>query len=148
MDILSKLPERLKELMFDKRVNAGTLAKNLQIQSPTVTRYLQGVRLPKFETFVATLVYFDCSADYLLGLIDCPKREGQTFKPVPPFAVQFRTAMKKCGVSQYALQKKTGITWSNFHKWLNGLSLPYVDSLVKLAWGLDCSVDYLLGRED
>ncbi len=146
MDILSKLPERLKELMFDKGINAPILAADLQLRSSTVTRYLQGVRLPKFEAFVKMIEYFNCSADYLLGVIDFPR--PQTFNPVPPFAAQFRAAMEKCGVSQYALQKRTGITWSNFHKWLNGLALPYVDSLVKLSEGLECSVDYLLGRED
>ncbi len=148
MDILSKLPERLKELMFYKGVNAPALAKELGIRSSTITRYLQGVCLPQFEIFVALLEYFNCSADYLLGVIDLPKQEGQNFAPVPPFCRQFRAAMKGCGVSQYALQKRTGITWSNFHKWLNGISLPYADSLVKLANGLDCSVDFLLGREN
>ncbi len=147
MEILSKLPERLKELMFDKGINAPTLAKVLGLNSTAITRYLQGVRLPKFESFIALVEYFDCSADYLLGLVDFPHPQ-QSFNPTPPFASQFRAAMEKCGVSQYALQKKTGITWSNFHKWLNGNALPYVDSLIKLAQGLDCSVDELLGREN
>ena len=30
MDILSKLPERLKELMFDRGINAPTLAEKLE----------------------------------------------------------------------------------------------------------------------
>ena len=75
MDILSKMPERLKELMFDKGINAPTLAKAINVKSNTVTRYIQGVRLPKFETFIVLVDYFHCSADFLLGLTDNPQYE-------------------------------------------------------------------------
>ena len=147
MEILSKLPDRLKELMFDKGVNAPTLAKELGIGNNTVTRYLQGVRLPNFEKFVQLIEYFHCSADFLLGLNEEPQYEA-TFASVQPFATRFRAALTDCGMSQYALQKKTGISWNNFHKWLKGERLPYVDSLVHLSLALDCSVDVLLGRKN
>ena len=91
MDILSKLPERLKELMFDKGINAPALAKALEIKSNTVTRYLQGVSLPKFEIFVKLIDYFNCSADFLLGLADYPQYDA-TFLPVMPFQEAFRRA--------------------------------------------------------
>ena len=145
MDILSKLPERLKELMFDKGINAPTLAKQLNIRSNTVTRYIQGVRLPKFETFIALIDYFHCSADFLLGLSPTPNYE-QNYLPTPPFAESFRRAIGDNQTSQYAVQKKASISWANFHYWLNGIRLPYLDSLVRLAQAIDCPVDYLLGR--
>ena len=145
MDILSKMPERLKELMFDRGINAPNLAKALEIGSNTITRYLQGVSAPNFEIFVKLVEYFNCSADFLLGITESPFYEKKFF-PVPLFAEQFRKAMAECNVTQYALQKKTGISWNNFHKWLNGKSKPYPDSLLKIATALDCSVDFLLGR--
>ncbi len=148
MDILSKLPERLKELMADKGINAPILAKQIGVRNNTLTEQLRGAHLPTFEVFISFLEYFNCSADFLLGLIDYPRRENQIFNPTPCFAAQFRIAMEKCKMSQYALQKKTKISWANFNAWLNGKSLPYLDSLVKLAKGLDCSVDFLLGREN
>ena len=49
-------------------------------------------------------------------------------------------------MSQYALKNKTGISWNNFHKWLNGKSKPYPDSLVKIAVAMECTVDFLIGR--
>ena len=145
MDILSKLPERLKELMFDKGVNPPKLAKQLKMGSNTITRYLQGIRLPNFQTLVALVEYFHCSADFLLGISEQPQYE-QTFLPVAPFAEQFRKAMETYGFSQYALQKKTKISWNSFHKWLTGERLPYADSLLKIAVEMECSVDFLLGR--
>ena len=145
MDILSKLPERLKELMFDKGINAPALAKALEIKSNTVTRYLQGVSLPKFEIFVKLIDYFHCSADFLLGLVDDPQYNA-VFTPVLPFEEAFRRALTEYNVSQYALQKQTDISWANFHFWLNGLRRPYLDSIVHLSKAIGCSVDYLLGR--
>ena len=145
MDILSKMPERLKELMFDKEISAAELAAAIQVSHNTITRYLQGVRLPKFDALVALVDYFHCSADFLLGISEQPKYES-VFSPTSNFAIQFRKAMEACKISQYALQKKTKISWNNFHKWLKGERLPYVDSLVKIALAMDCSVDFLLGR--
>ncbi len=145
MDILSKVSERLKELMFDKEINAPALAKAIGIKSNTVTRYLQGVSLPKFEIFVNLIDYFHCSADFLLGLADYPQYNA-VFTSVLPFEESFRRALTAYNVSQYALQKQTGISWANFHFWLNGLRRPYLDSVVHLSQAIGCSVDYLLGR--
>ena len=72
MDILSKLPERLKELMFDRGINAPTLAEKLDVGANTITRYLQGVSTPNFDIFVKLIEYFNCSADFLLGLEEQP----------------------------------------------------------------------------
>ncbi len=145
MDILSKLPKRLKTLMLDRGVNAPKLAKTLGIGSNTITRYLQGVGTPNFEIFIKLVEYFHCSADFLLGVEEQPFYEGK-FLSVPAFPKHFREAMSECNITQYALQKKTGISWNNFHKWLKGERLPYANSLLKLASAMGCSVDFLLGR--
>ena len=145
MDILSKLPERLKEMMFDKGINAPTLAEKLDVGANTITRYLQGASSPNFEIFVKLVEYFNCSADFLLGIEEQPFYERKFF-PVPTFAEQFRKAMEECNMTQYALHKKTGISWNNFHKWLKGKSKPYPESLLKIVIAMECSVDFLLCR--
>ena len=145
MGILSKLPERLKKLMTDRGVNAPKLAETLGIGSNTITRYLQGVGSPNFEIFIKMVEYFNCSADFLLGTEEQPFYEKK-FLPLPEFAKQFREAMAECNITQYALHKKTGISWNNFHKWLKGERLPNANSLLKLAVTMECSVDFLLGR--
>ncbi len=148
MDILSKFAERLKELMNEKDLNAPLFADRIGVNSNSITQYLRGLHAPTYRVFLKMLEYFDCSADFLLGLSEFPRRENQVFRSAGEFSKRFRQAIKDCKTSQYALQKKTGITWANFHSWLNGKSLPYLDSLVKISEGLECSVDFLLGRED
>ena len=145
MEILSKLPKQLEELMLERGIKAPALAQQVNVKSNAITRYLQGVHLPIFEIFIALVDFFHCSADFLLGLSDDPKYE-QNYLPAPPFAESFRAAFDENKISQYALQKKTGISWANFHHWLNGSRSPYLDSLVRLAQAMDCSVDCLLKR--
>ena len=145
MNILSKLPQRLKKLMLDRGVNAPKLAKTLGIGSNTVTRYLQGVGTPNFEIFIKLVEYFHCSADFLLGVEEQPSYTKKFF-PLPEFTKRFREVMAGRNITQYALHKKTGISWNNFHKWLKGERLPNANSLLKLASAMGCSVDVLLGR--
>lgn len=145
MEILSKLPERLQELMLDRNINASALAKILNTNPSTVTRYLKGETLPSYTCFTKMLEFFDCSADFLIGLIDFPPTD-MVFHPIPPFNEQFRTLMQKHTMSQYRLHHITNFSYNNFNKWLKGLSHPYVDNLIKLAQAFDCSVDYLIGH--
>ena len=145
MKNLSKLPERLKKLMIERGINAPRLAEMLGIGSNTITRYLQGVGSPNFEVFIKLVEYFNCSADFLLGKVEQPFHEKK-YLPLPEFAKQFLEVMEEYAITQYALHKKTGISWNSFHKWLKGDRLPNASSLLKLAVTMECSVDFLLGR--
>lgn len=145
MSVLAKFPERLKELISERNINASHLAHALNVQASTISRYLKGVCLPTYASFIKLLDLFHCSADFLLGLIDFSP-DNVTYLSVPPFCERFRAMMKECGMTQYALHKKTNFSYDNFNKWLKGLTCPYVDNLEKLAQAFDCSVDYLIGR--
>lgn len=145
MDILSKLPDRLQELMLQREWTASDLAKEMRVKPSTVTRYLNGERLPSFDYFVKLLEIFDCSADFLMGLIDYPP-VGITYHKPPLFSERFKTLLKEYHLSQYALHQKTKLSYDNFNKWLKGKTCPFLDNLIKLATALDCSVDYLIGR--
>ena len=145
MDIVSKFPERLKEVMSDAEIGAPALAQKLGIASNSVTRYLQGIHEPKLDTLVLLADFFHSSVDFLLGLNDYPQYETN-FAPTPAFSVCLKRAIENCKISQYRLQKITGISWANFHHWLKGERLPYADSLIRLANAMDISIDYLLCR--
>lgn len=142
---MSKLCERLKELMICNEISPKALATKTNLAKNSITRYLQGVTLPGFESFVSIIDYFNCSADFMLGLVEFPD-ENQKFLSTPPFKEQFRVAMRKCNLSQYAVQKRTKLSWANFDKWLNGKALPSLENLEKLAKAMGCSVDFLIGR--
>ena len=145
MDISLKLPERLQEIMSKKKMNASDLAKQLDASTSTISRYLRGERLPSYSSFIKLLEVLNCSADFLIGLVDEPPAEVR-FYAVGAFSDRFERLMKERHMSQYALHRITNFSYDNFNKWLKGETAPYVDNLIKLSQAFNCSVDYLLGR--
>ena len=145
MDILSKFPDRLQELMIQQNMKAVDLARKMNTSPSTIGRYLRGERLPSFSHFVELLEQFDCSADFLVGLVDYPP-ENVRYRKVPPFAERFRFLLSEYKMSQYALHKKTKLSYDNFNRWLKGETSPFLDNLWKLSQAFDCSIDYLIGR--
>lgn len=145
MENLSKLPEQLSELMKEHNFTPIALANKIGVTRNTITRYLSGVRLPSFAVFVKLIETFNCSADFLLGLIEYPPT-NVVFRPIPPFHERFRNLLDSYKMSQYALHQKTNFSYDNFNKWLKGITTPYADNLIRLAKGFDCSVDYLIGH--
>ena len=144
MDILSNLSKNIKELMGVKEINAPALAKLLGCNRSTLTRYTAGTTTPNLEMFIKLLQYFGSSADVMLGLQDYVRETD--FLEVLPFAERLVYVLKEYGVSQYALIKKTGISWALMYKWTHNQGLPSVENVAKIAQALDCRVDYLLGR--
>lgn len=63
-----------------------------------------------------------------------------------PFPVALRTLMGEKPVSQEVLAKVTEKTRQTVSQYVNGISEPGYDTLIKIADYFDVSVDYLLGR--
>lgn len=141
---MSNFSERLKELMTERELNAPELAKQLNTDRTNITRYLKGERTPSYETFIKMLNYFNCSADFLCGLDDYA--ETHDFSPLENFGERLRKVMAEYGKTQYAMEKQLGVSGSVVYNWLNGVRQPNVDSLIRLANYIGCSLDYLLGR--
>lgn len=53
----------------------------------------------------------------------------------------------KRGLTQKKLAKLTNITEASLSRYENGLREPKIQVLVRLADALDCSLDYLVGKE-
>ena len=136
--------ERLKEYMSDFGYTQEDLEKATGIPRSLISNFLLNKHTPSFDKLVALLEFFNCSADYLIGLTDIPSDE--TLCPVSPFNERLRTILKENGVSQERLKRELNLSGSVIYKWLSGKSKPSTDSLKKLAKFFDCSVDYLIGR--
>lgn len=64
------------------------------------------------------------------------------------FTEIFVNILQNKQISAYKLAKETGISQGLMNEYKNGVKLPTVQNLLKIADYLDCSVDYLLGRTD
>ena len=141
---MSKLCERLKELMDERGWNQVALAEKSNVQHTNVSDFLSGKHSPSYTNLVKLVYAFDCSADYLLGNDEMHTEE--TLYPVLPFDKRFRAILKEQNVSQERLKKELPVSASVLYKWLSGKNQPTAEILLNLAKYLECSVDYLLGR--
>lgn len=62
--------EILKSLMEEKGINQRQLSINAKIPPTTISGWLNAERLPDYNALIKLRIFFDVSADYLLGLED------------------------------------------------------------------------------
>ena len=58
------------DLMAEKGINQRQLGVGAQIPPTTISGWINANRLPDYSALIKLAVYFDVSADYLLGLSD------------------------------------------------------------------------------
>ena len=145
MDILSKLSERLKDLMEEAELKAVALGEKIGFEQSEISKFLRAERMPATTTLVKLADFFNCTTDYLLGLSDI--LDDRTFKQRPPFNEQLSFLLKYFGKSKYRLEKDTGLSEMAVSRWSKGIYEPTPESLVRLAKYFKCSVDFILGRE-
>ena len=64
------------------------------------------------------------------------------------FTNKLSEIMENRGVTAYKVAKSTGISQGLMNQYKNGINIPTIQNLIKIADYLNCSVDYLLDRTD
>ena len=146
MVILSNFSDRLSEQMILHNLSAKELADTISCNRVTIFALKRGARLPSTEVLLSLAEYFQCSADYLLGLVEFVPEKTSYSAPVQNFGEHFRKILEETNVSQYQLTKKYHISGNLIHRWLNNKTMPSVANLIKLSQCLDVPVDVLIGR--
>ena len=141
---LSLFAERLDSLLFDAKLNPPALAKILGCGRATINRYLSGLKMPTVEMVVKMADYFQVTADFLLGLEE--ENSSEIFYPYVPFRSRLPQLCAEYGITKYQLKKRTGIPESAIYNWQAGRTNPTIESLVRIAQALNCTVDHVLGR--
>lgn len=62
--------------------------------------------------------------------------------------MQLQQALDRAGMTQAQLSRATGLSPSQISDFVRGRKAPALATLVKLADGLGCTTDALIGRED
>ena len=65
-----KFTTRFNELLKQSGKTQVEIAKALNVTKQCINDYKTGKSVPSLETFFSLCVFFDVSADYLLGLTD------------------------------------------------------------------------------
>ena len=137
--------ERLKDLSEEKGLNDPALARKIGVNSATINGFTRGAHLPSRDTLLRLTYYFDCSADFLLGLTE---EQGKFVKASEKkFSEILSEELKFVGKTMYRLQKDTKISGNLLYQWTHDIALPQTYNMIKIAEYLGCEVDALLGRE-
>lgn len=59
---------RLKELRIEKKLSQTDLANIINVSQPNIARWEQGIQIPNAESIFKLAIYFNISADFLLGI--------------------------------------------------------------------------------
>ena len=150
MDILSNFSENLSELISDEKLTPKTLSAVVKIDLSLIYKYLRKESLPSLGNLTVIADYFECSADYLLGLSPV---NNKTAVSVTDFATRFRQMLAERNLTRYKFcrdsrAKKFCFARQSVDDWFNGKRVPTVDNAINLAAYFGCTIDYLLGREN
>ncbi len=151
--VLSKFVERVKDLTEEELVKGTKLAQIAEKTEQNLSdlyhwksdnnRYF-----PSLTQAIKLADYFSCSLNYLFGL----EEENSLHEPnreLPTFSCRLKTVFDEKKIPITRVAKSAGFANTGMiYSWLNGKTLPRVDSLFALAKVLGCTPDYLLGREN
>lgn len=143
---LSNFSERLSELLFERQLNSTSFARIVGCDRNTIISYLNGTKKPSLLALLRMADFFEVTTDFLLGIES--ESYARTFLPCPPFSERLPYLCSYFGKSRYWLCKTTHLAESAVDYWIKGVTLPSVESLVRIAEAFGCSVEFVLGRSD
>lgn len=146
MTILTSFAERFADFIAESGLTQKQIAEATGLTETSVSNYISGKSEPSLKALVSIADYFKCSTDYLTGKKETS--EEKIFKPCPPFSTRLVYLMKQKPCSGYKLCKDAKIPQGSFYDWKNGKTEPNLFNIDKLINYFDCSMDYLLGREN
>ncbi len=143
---LSIFAERLKELMFDNKIKPETLSTALGVDLSLIYKYLRKEYTPSTPNAIQIANYFHCSLDYLLGLSE--NTSSLFNKTNKPFSICFQKLLKEHNCTRYRLEKDTFLAKQSVDDWYKGIRVPTINNLLVLAKYFNCSIDYIVGRDN
>ncbi|MGN0781724.1 MAG: helix-turn-helix domain-containing protein [Christensenellales bacterium] len=149
MDLIRSFSERFNELIIYAETTPKKMSADLNHNIHDIYHWKSGTArfMPSLKNIIMLADYFNCSIEFLLG-IDDENKLPHPKKQLPDFGAHFKKVLKEKGSNLYRLSLLAGCkNTSPYYDWINGKSTPRIDSLYKISKVLDCSIDYLLGRE-
>ncbi len=67
---MNKFSKRLKLLRKEMGLTQAELAEKLGLKQATIAKWGKGERTPYIDYFIELAKFFNCSIDYLVGLVD------------------------------------------------------------------------------
>ena len=75
---MSHFSEKLRRIIFEKRLKAVDVARATKITPPTISRYLSGTHHPTTDNLIAISKYLEISPEALLSSSEAPESSGSS----------------------------------------------------------------------
>ena len=139
--------DRINEFMLLKNYDVKALAQATGI-SPSTLYGLRKGRYSHPDTLVLfkLLHCFNCSADYLLGLVEFPPEGITYYPPLERYGARLKGLLREKGETQKTFIEHMKISSNLAYKWFSNKALPSVEYLIKLANYFEIPVDTLIER--
>ena len=136
--------ENLKELMLYHDYNTMSLGEELGISSGNISIWLNNNSDIGLEMLITLSNLFNVSIEFLSGRIEI---DNINFIDTNvKFYDRLKVVLKEKNISEYRIAKDILHSKNRIFQWKNG-SQPRLSSLIAIADYLDCTLDYLVGRE-
>ena len=135
----------LEELMDENNLSITDLSNNLQMDYKQLSNYVKGVYAPSLKSALKLADYFQCSLDYLCGLVET-KSVNNYLQPDFLFYERYKKLLDERKITHYKLTKDCGINVNDSRLWKQG-KVPTLITLYKIADYLSVSIDFLIGRK-
>ena len=67
---MNQFAERLKQLRLERNLHQCDLAESIKVSGNSISRWEKNLTTPSIVILIMLCKFFDCSADYLIGLED------------------------------------------------------------------------------
>ena len=141
---------RIRELRKKNNLTQKALGELMGYSESTCSLYECGKRQPDTKTLVFLANHFNVSVDYILGRTDeseVPAGEADREQKggiLSCFSIRLAQERKKLGYTQKELSKKSGVSQQAISMIEAGKRSPTEITMIMLANGLGCSVEYML----
>ena len=110
---------RLSKLRKELELTQQQVADEIKVSRPTIGKYETEKAYPDFQNLVALANLYNCSTDYLLGLIDTPRRISSNENT-------FIQELFALAVSEELIQNNRPITKDDYNKLLDDLKTSFI----------------------
>lgn len=145
----------LKYIRISKQLTQVELAKLAGLSQSNISGWEIGRSLPLPDGLIALARALECSVDYLVGLEEEDGRKlydqkivEKKIKVQSSFPKRLRYLRENKGLSQKDFARILGVDNRLISRLETGYNEPNLEQLETFSDFFNCSIDYLLGRED
>lgn len=143
-DNIALFGDILKDLLLENDLSIKVLSEKTGIEQSRIYDFLNKRHIPSLDNAIKIADVFNCPLDYLFGF--CANFTPKKYTVNDSVNLRVKAAIDSSRLSRYKLHKLSNISQPQLHHWYQGTVTPSLASLVTLAQHLNCSLDFLAGR--